>query len=107
MKIADVFDLVTPLVLIPLYWLLFTDVSDKPLTLKETILFLIFAALWIEGHGMHMAANSVGHWLDRLETTDFYSVNYFYDEVLGHYLWHIGVMRLSGIILLRQWRNPF
>jgi hypothetical protein len=107
MKISDVFDLFTPLVLIPLYWLLFVAVTDEPPSLKETTAFIILAAFWVEGHGMHLGANSIGHWLGGMEATDFYQVDYFYDEVLGHYLWHIGVIGLSGLILLRQWRNPF
>jgi hypothetical protein len=107
MKISDVFDLFTPLVLIPLYWLLFRAVTDEPPTLKETILFLVLAAVWVEGQGIHLAANSIGHWFEGMEGAYFYQVAYFYDEVLGHYIWHAGVIGLSGLILWRQWRNPY
>lgn len=105
MKISDVFDLFTPLVLIPLYWLMFRSASNESPTLKETLLFLLFIVFWVEGHGMHLGANSIGHWLNGFESTDFYKVDYFYDEVLGHYLWHIGIIGLSALIIFRQWQN--
>ena len=45
MKIGDVFDIFTPLVLIPLYWLLYHLDQDKKLSIREGVLFLIFVAL--------------------------------------------------------------
>lgn len=106
MKISDVFDLLTPLVLIPLYWLMFRAASAEPPKVRETIIFLVLAAFWVEGHGMHLSANSIDHWLKGVEGTDIYNVTYFYDEVLGHYLWHFGVIGLSTLIIFRQWQNP-
>jgi hypothetical protein len=44
-KNGDVLDLFTPLILIPLSWALFNNASGKPLQRKETIVFLILAAL--------------------------------------------------------------
>lgn len=107
MKNADVFDIVTPLVLIPLYWLLFWNVSNEAPGLKGTIIFLIFAAFCVEGHGMHLGANSIGHWLNGIEGTDIYNVDYFYDEVLGHYLWHFGIIGLSALLISQEWRNLY
>lgn len=107
MKIGDVFDVFTPLVIIPLYWLLFRNVTDKAPGATETITFFVLAALWVEGQGMHLAANSIGHFLKGLTGTNAYSLANFYDEVLSHYLWHFGVMGLSVLLFLRQWRNQF
>src|SRR4051794_15386732 len=61
LKWGDVTDILTPLILIPLYWLLFRQ-GNPPSTL-ENILFLVFAAFWVEGQGMHLGANSIGHLL--------------------------------------------
>ena len=107
MKIGDVFDIFTPLVLIPLYWLLYhLDQGKKP-SIREGILFLIFAALWVEGQGMHLSANSIGHLLADMTESDVYALTHFYDEVLSHYLWHLGIVGLAGLLLIRQWQNPF
>jgi len=106
MKIGDLFDVFTPLVLIPLYWLLFRLNGGKAPDLKENLIFLLLAAFWVEGQGMHLSANSIGHFLKGTEGSDIYNLSHFYDEVLSHYLWHFGVIGLSALILWRQWRNP-
>ncbi|HVU10285.1 MAG TPA: hypothetical protein VHD90_03365 [Phototrophicaceae bacterium] len=104
MKWGDVTDVLTPLILIPLYWLLFRQ-GNTP-TLAENIAFLVFAAFWVEGQGMHLGANSIGHLLDEAKGTDAQLLTHFYDEVLGHYLWHIGLVTLAGLLIWRQIKNP-
>ena len=104
MKVGDVTDILTPLILIPLYWLLFR--RGKPASTLENILFLVFAALWVEGQGMHLSANSIGHLLDDAKGTDAQLLTHFYDEVLGHYLWQFGLVALSGLLIWRQIENP-
>jgi hypothetical protein len=107
MKIADVLDLFTPIVLIPLYYLLLYSGSNQLPNLRSVIIFLVFAALWVEGQGMHLSANSIGHWLNNLMGDEINQVTYFYDEVFSHYLWHLGVVTLSAQLIFRQWRYPF
>lgn len=107
MKIGDVLDILTPLVLLPLYWLMYRLDPKKAISLSEGIIFAVLAAFWVEGQGMHLAANSIGHLLKGMETTGIYNLTIFYDEVLSHYLWHFGVVGLSAALIYRQWRNPF
>ena len=110
----DVFDLLTPIVLLPLYWLLFKATSKDKSTQAEEIVFMIFAAVWALGHGMHLAANSIDNLIENLSKTHviditastIYQLTYFLDEHLSHYLWHIGVLGLAGIIIYREWRRP-
>ena len=45
----DVFDILTPLVLIPTYWLLFKRSGSNGLNLVEEMTFLVLAAVWVEG----------------------------------------------------------
>lgn len=61
MSYQDGFDLLTPLVLIPIYWLLFKYATSQPPGLIENIAFLGLSVLWVEGHGMHLAANSISN----------------------------------------------
>jgi hypothetical protein len=107
MKWGDVFDLLTPWVLIPLYWLLYRVDERTPPGTRENLVFLFFAALWAQGQGMHLAANSIGHLLDTQQGSDSQVLTHFYDEVLSHYLWHLGVVGLGALLLWRQWRHPF
>ena len=96
---ADVLDLLTPLVLIPLYWLLFTDAGRTPRPRVLIVAFLVLGAVWTLGHGMHLSANSISNLLGPGSTT-VHDLVHFYDEVLSHYLWHIAIAGLSILILL-------
>jgi len=107
MRNGDVFDLLTPLVLIPLYWLLFQIRRDLTPTQWEITAFLILAVLWVMGQGMHLGANSISHLMEEMKHSDAYMLTHFYDETLSHYLWHVGIVGLSALLLYRQWRNPF
>lgn len=114
MSWQDAIDILTPLVLIPLYWLMFKYGSEKDSTLAEEIGFMVLAALWVAGQGMHLSANSVNNLSEGLAknqvidilSTDIYKLTYFYDEHLSHYLWHIGILTLSALLILREWRGP-
>jgi hypothetical protein len=105
MNWGDVLDLFTPLVLMPFYLLLFRQARGVTLKTGESLVFSALAAVWVLGQGMHLAANSIGHLLADLKDTDIYALTYFYDEVLSHYLWHAGVIALSLVILLADWRR--
>lgn len=97
---ADVLDLVTPLVLIPLYWVLFTDAGRIQRALNLAIVFLILGSMWTLGHGMHLSANSVNNLIGP-GVTSVHDLIHFYDEVLSHYLWHFAILGLSVVLLVR------
>lgn len=107
MNTADVVDLLTPLVLVPLYWMLFRINGDIGASLKENLVFMVFAGIWVLGKSMQLTANSIGHLTSGMTGSDIYNLVYFYDEVLGHYIWHIGVIGFSGLLVYRQLKNPF
>jgi len=107
MKVGDVVDVCTSFILLPFYWFLFRANGDSKPGSRDVVLFFIFAAAWASGQGMHLSANSIGHQLKAMkivETSDVYTLTNFYDEVLSHYIWHLGMMGLSAVIMFRQWR---
>lgn len=105
MHVADVFDVFTPLVLIPIYWLLFQWAGKDTPNFTEILAFMVLAALWVEGQSMHLAANSIGHLVGDPGASDAARLTYFYDEQLGHYLWHIGLLALAALLVYREWRR--
>jgi len=107
MKNQDAVDLLTPLILIPAYWLLFQVHPGGKSGPRETLAFMVLAALWVEGQGIHLAANSIGHLTEAFTGSDAAALTYFYDEVLSHWMWHAGIIGLSLLLIFRQWRNPF
>jgi hypothetical protein len=110
----DVFDILTPLVLIPIYWLLFKYAAGNKTSLGEEIAFMVLAAVWVEGQGIHLSANSIDNLIDALarnqviniKTTDIYYLTHFFDEHLGHSMWHIGTLGLAALLIFHEWRNP-
>ena len=63
------------------------------------IAFLVLASLWTMGQGMHLSANSINNLLGPGDTP-VHELVHFYDEVLSHYLWHIGLVGLSILLLI-------
>ena len=110
----DALDLLTPLVLIPIYWLMFRQTSREGSGLSEEIIFMLLAVFWVSGQGMHLAANSVSNLIESLargqvldiKLTDIYSLTYFLDEHLSHFIWHIGIIGLAVLLIYRDWRRP-
>ncbi len=66
---------------------------------------MILGALWVLGHGMHLAANSIDNLMESMAKTQqmdilgssIYTLTYFMDETLSHYIWHAAIL---GMIVL-------
>lgn len=101
--VGDVFDTLTPLVLLPLYWLFLRRVSPSVHTWTGLV-FALLSALWAAGQGMHLAANSIGHQLRGTEGSNAHELTSFYDEKLSHYIWHVGVIGLSSLLMYTSWQ---
>lgn len=105
MSWGDALDIFTPLILLPLYWILFWYACVETVKLGESLVFVVLAALWAEGQGMHLSANSIGHLLDKAAFGNAYLLTYFYDEDLSHYLWHLGIFGLAVLLIYLDWRS--
>ncbi|NHC46897.1 hypothetical protein [Motilibacter aurantiacus] len=87
---ADWADLATPwLVVLPLAAAL--AVSRQPA--REWVLLVVAALAYTEGHGIHLAGNSVNN----REPSD---VAHLWDEVVGHWVWYSGAA-LLGVVAVR------
>lgn len=114
MSYQDVFSVLPSLVLIPIYWLLFRHSASTKISLGQEIVFMVLAAIWVEGHGIHLSANSIDNLIEALarnqviniKTTDIYHLTYFFDEQLGHYLMHIAMLGLAALLIYHEWRDP-
>ncbi len=96
-------DLFTPLVVLPLAWLVL-DLGGS-LGRRGTVVFLAIAVVWVEGHGIHLAANAIGDAFPRGEAREaFYAtvpgdLDHWLDEVLSHWLWHVAYVALAVLML--------
>jgi hypothetical protein len=95
-------DLLTPLVVIPLAWLVF-DLSGG-LGRRGIAAFLVIVALWVEGQGIHLAANAIGDAFPHDGAQAFYAtvpgdLDLWLDETLSHWMWHVAWVALSVLVL--------
>ena len=106
--LQEAVDLMTPLVVIPLAWLVF-DLAGG-LGRRGMIAFLVLTALWVEGQGIHLAANAIGDAFSHPAAEEFYQtvpgeLDLWLDETLSHWMWHAAWVGLSILILAAATRG--
>lgn len=106
--VAEWIDHVTPLAVIGTAALVLAALRAPPAAI---VLALVAGVIYVDGHGIHLSANAIGH--EEL-TGDVEDVVHFWDEVWGHIWWHLGWVLLVAAIPLaealrggpRRWRPP-
>ena len=109
MSYQDALDLATPVLILPIYWLIFRQSVVEPSRRTEEVAFVAIGAVWVLGQGMHLSANSINNLIGATSlrpSQDIASLTHFYDEVLSHYLWHGAVIGMAVLLLVREWRRP-
>lgn len=110
---GDALDFLTPFVVVPIAYLLYSRMKKKLQSLESSessssiqkILGKIFLALgfllYVDGHGLHLSSNSIARLLQSMEGSELYKANYLFDEIISHSMWDSGVFLISvGFILL-------
>jgi len=108
LMVAELFDLITPFVMTFLFIKLYTLLDKKSnkripvkVSLISLVLLIVGIVLFIEGHGIHLAANAISRHLDGLHSTSIFRLTYFFDEILGHLLWDSGYIVISIAFIFR------
>jgi hypothetical protein len=101
-------DLLTPLVVLPLAWLVLDRTGG--LGRAGLVAFVVLAALWAEAQGIHLAANAVGDAFPKDAQAVFYGtvpgdLDFWLDEVLSHWLWHAAWVGLAVLMLAATARS--
>ncbi len=100
-RYGDLLDLLlTPWIGVGVFALLYVSIpvaSDASTTHRNLfrLLFWTFSVLYVEGHGMHLAANSIGN--NVVANTDLRLARsiFLFDEPIGHLLWLGGAIGLA------------
>ena len=93
---ADWVDLFTPLAVVGCAAALLLALRAPA---EAFALALLAALLYVDGHGIHLAANSIGH--ERLHGSAK-NVTHFWDEEWGHEEWHLGWFGLVGAFCVAE-----
>jgi hypothetical protein len=107
--LQEAVDLLTPLVVIPLAWIVFHLAGG--LGRGGLLAFLVVAALWAEGQGIHLAANAIGDAFPLAEAKAFYltvpgDLDLWLDETLSHWMWHAAWIGFAILMLAAATRGP-
>jgi len=96
---GDWIDLLTPFVVVGAASVLLVALDAPTLAIAVAI---VAAVLYVDGHGIHLSANSIGH--EALQG-DARRVTHFWDEEWGHAEWHLGLFGLLLAFCLAE-RRP-
>lgn len=103
--VGDALDLFTPFVLLlvifKLYTLFYISRNNTHMPFHIIMTLFIGSITFVEGHGIHMAANAIARHLYTfaVHNTPLFALTYFFDETLGHILWDSGLVLISiGLI---------
>lgn len=99
----EAMDLVTPLATMALF-ILAIELTGRSGTWLR-VLTVAVIAVWVAGQGIHLAANSLGDVFqagparDAFYATPVGALDHWLDEVLSHWLWHVGWLGLLAVLL--------
>ena len=103
--VGDALDLLTPFILLLVIFKLYTlfSISRNNTHMPFHIIMILFigSITFVEGHGIHLAANAIVRHLHTfaVHDTPLFTLTYFFDEILGHILWDSGLVLISiGLI---------
>ncbi len=108
LMVGDLFDILTPFAIVFVAYKIFqilssnTSRSSNPSARPLVTGILILGAItFVEGHGMHLSANAIARHLAPMKGSPLFTLDYLFDEKLGHILWDSGIALLSfGLILI-------
>lgn len=96
-RVADWIDLLTPFVVVlPLLWFLW----GRQLQRRYLIPAAVGAIAYVEGHGIHLSANSIGNAAAADGGGPADGTAHLWDEVVGHYVWYLGLAILLATCAL-------
>lgn len=113
---GDMLDFLTPFTVIAIAYLLYffvnknfqylNDSSRSRSLIAKIILFIGFI-LYIDGHGLHLSANSIARLLKTMKETEIYRTTYLFDEIISHLMWDGGVFLISLSFMILVIKLPF
>ncbi len=109
---GDTIDFLTPFVVIPLVFLIYVRArkallsqdslgsSPRILRILAQVLLSLGFLFYVDGHGLHLASNSIARLLQDMKNSELFRANYLFDEIISHLMLDGGVFLISmGLIL--------
>ncbi len=116
---GDTLDFLTPFGVIPFAYVLYVRLNRMSLAahdreaasrssnaLAKVILAIGFLS-YVEGHGLHLAANSIARVVQMMKDSDVFKATYLFDEVISHFIWISGLFLISFGLIFKAQRLSF
>jgi hypothetical protein len=116
---GDTLDFLTPFAVIPLAYILYSRLakilhslepqqpSPRALRILPKVLLAIGFLLYVDGHGLHLAANSIARLLHHMKGSELYKAAYLFDEIISHFMWDGGVFLISVALIIAAYKISF
>lgn len=109
---GDTLDFLTPLAVVPLAYFIYfltrkslrsqglLGSSSRILRVLAKVLLSLGFLLYVDGHGLHLGANSIARLIQKTENPELFRATYLFDEIISHIIRDGGVILISvGLIL--------
>ena len=116
---GDALDFFTPFAVVPTAYFLYSHInqfsrsnphphpSDKTLNTAGKVILGLGFLLYIEGHGLHLSANSIARVVASMRDSELYRATYLFDEIISHIIWDVGFFLISVGLILLACKLPF
>jgi hypothetical protein len=116
---GDTLDFLTPFAVIPLAYILYSRTnkilhsgqsqqpSSRALRISPKVLLGIGFLLFVDGHGLHLSANSIARLLHNMKESEVYKAAYLFDEIISHFMWDGGVFLISVALIIAAYKISF
>jgi len=116
---GDTLDFLTPFAVVPLAYILYSRAnkilhSGQPqqsshiaLRISPKVLLAIGFLLFVDGHGLHLSANSIARLLHNMKESELYKAAYLFDEIISHFMLDGGVFLISVALIIAAFKISF
>jgi hypothetical protein len=116
---GDTLDFLTPFAVIPLAYILYSRAnkilhslqpqqpSPRALRILPKVLLATGFLLFVDGHGLHLSANSIARLLHNMKESELYKAAYLFDEIISHFMWDGGVFLISIALIIAAYKISF
>ncbi|MFQ6108239.1 MAG: hypothetical protein ACE5L7_01635 [Candidatus Aminicenantales bacterium] len=113
---GDTLDFLTPFAVIPLAYLIFRHTQrvlkssyalGRIKGLGSKIILALGILLYVDGHGLHLSANSIARLLQSMKGSELFRATYLFDEIISHFMWDAGVFLISLSLIIVAVKLPY
>jgi len=110
---GDALDFLTPFAVIPIAFLLYLRISQinpqrflysRLQKISSRILLGLGILLYVDGHGLHLSANSIARLVQEANDPELFNAVYLFDETISHSLLDAGIFLISLSLVIASYR---